>query len=150
MASDVPMTGLNAPLKIYCLALAIFDTFSRFSYLCWSKICPREKWLALKIMKFKAWFQTEIVLAITSATDYKLRFKPVDDQSRVYLGWGLWEMCVIAKSHCLQQANWDKQMKYVASSISCVYNIYSLHNNSIQFNFISFFNTRELEHTKHF
>ena len=52
MASDVPVIGLNAPLKIHHLALEIFVPFpipylAIFADL---RMCPTEKWPCLKIV----------------------------------------------------------------------------------------------------
>ena len=55
MASDAPLTGLNAPLKNHCLALDIFGALLRSSQICAVlKECALQKsGLALKITYLK-------------------------------------------------------------------------------------------------
>ena len=56
MASDVPLNGLNAPLRNHCFAQKIFGALSTSLYLFCNKImCNTKSGLALNITKFITW-----------------------------------------------------------------------------------------------
>ena len=44
MASDDPLTGLNAPLKNHSLALDILGALSTSSHAVLQDMCPEKKW----------------------------------------------------------------------------------------------------------